>query len=402
MRRLLSRTTLVAATIVTLGLPVAAPILEAQTVDSGAQTPRTHHRTPRRLILALVGAGVGAGLAGMYWAIGDNRSSPGSCTSRECVGIIMLSAGALSGYMIGREFDQLHEIRYRGGAPLTPSSVTASLAGEPLYLAVRDSVVAVAGTAGVQVFTTGASSLHEAGRRGTGVRGMEAVDVTPGAHASAVGAPTGLYVYPPQTGPGVLLREGRTSAIAAVPDRVWFGVGSRIEGAPATADTTRGWPGIDLGRHVDALLWDDARSVLWTLADSTLVALRPAGDSLERVGALALGGPARRLSVSGDRLAIALGEGGVRLVDVSDVAAPRELARWTGARYVYDVSLAGSRLYVAAGVEGVYVLGASGSTLRTLGLARELGFATALASRNGYTYLIDRNANALRRISSSF
>ena len=190
MRRLLSRTTLVAATIVTLGLPVAAPILEAQTVDSGAQTPRTHHRTPRRLILALVGAGVGAGLAGMYWAIGDNRSSPGSCTSRECVGIIMLSAGALSGYMIGREFDQLHEIRYRGGAPLTPSSVTASLAGEPLYLAVRDSVVAVAGTAGVQLFTAGASSLHEAGRRGTGVRGIEAVDVTPGAHARVAPPPS--------------------------------------------------------------------------------------------------------------------------------------------------------------------------------------------------------------------
>jgi hypothetical protein len=153
---------------------------------------------------------------------------------------------------------------------------------------------------------------------------------------------------------------------------------------------------------VTALLGDDARRLLWALTDSALVALRPVADSLERVSTLPLGGPARRLALQGDRIAIALGESGLRLVDVRDPAAPRIVADWHGARYVYDVSLTGDRLFVAAGVEGVYVLSIAGERLTTLGLARELGFATALQSHGAYTYLLDRSSRSLRRISSDF
>jgi hypothetical protein len=46
--------------------------------------------------------------------------------------------------------------------------------------------------------------------------------------------------------------------------------------------------------------------------------------------------------------------------------------------------------------------GSACSGVRTVGLAPEPGVATALASRGGYTYILDRRANALRRILSDF
>ena len=391
------RGALSAAALCAFAFSLAAPVASAQ----GADAPRTKHRTPRRLVYSLIGVGVGTGLAALYSSVGKEGPG-GTCSSSACVGTALIGGGALVGFMVGREFDQLHRMRYRGGAPLTPSAVSTSLAGEPLVLAVRDSVVAVGGTTGIQLFTSSGNDLKAGVRRGTGIRGIEALEVAPGAHALVVGSQTGVYLYPPGGGLGLLLREGRASALAAGRDRIWFGVGTRIEGAPLTADTARGWPGLDVGRHVDMLLVDEARGLVWALADSSLLALRPAGDSLERVGSLALGGPARRLSLQGDRMAVALGEGGVRLLDVRDPAAPRELAAWRGTRYVYDVSLAGSRLYAASGVDGLYVLGTAGDSLTTLGLARELGFASALQSHGGYTYLIDRSTNMLRRISSGF
>jgi hypothetical protein len=57
---------------------------------------------------------------------------------------------------------------------------------------------------------------------------------------------------------------------------------------------------------------------------------------------------------------------------------------------------------VASGVEGVYVLDTGGPGLKTEGLARELGFAIALVSGGGYTFVLDRTTNSLRRFASDF
>ena len=335
MRPVLRRAVLLAASTATL-VPVTlvpTPLAAQSAADTTQQSG--DRRVPRRLVYSLLGVAVGAGLMAVYGNVGES-ASPGTCTSKSCVGAFAMAGGALVGYMIGREFDQLHALRFRTGAPLEPPSLDVLLLGEPQHLAVRDSIVAVGGGFGVQVFTSGAGGVKSIGRRATGVRGIEAVEVTPEAHAVAIGSPTGLYLYPPMTGPGVLLREGRTSALAVAGGRLWFGVGTRVEGAPAGADSARTWPGIDLGGRVTALLGDDARGLLWALTDSALVVLRPVGDSLERVSTLPLGAPARRLAVQGDLLAVALGEGGLRVVDVRDPAAPRLGAEWHGARYVYD------------------------------------------------------------------
>ena len=372
--------------------------LEAQAQD---RAPTSGHRIARRYLFAAIGLTAGAAFAGAYLATDRPNTPVGSCYSPKCVATVALVTSTLVGYMVGREFDQLYALRYRGGVPLHPDVTSVSLLGEPSLLATRDSTVAVAGLGGVQLFTS-AQSLRASGRRAVTLRGIEALDLAPRGDALAVGAATGFYLYPRRQGPGTLVREGRTSAVVTATERVYFASGTRIESAPVTADTTRSWPGLDIGRTVSFLVLDDSRALLWALADSVLLVLRPVGDSLELLGSHPLPAPGRRVSVLGTRVAVAMGEGGVVLLDAANPVALSERSRWTVGRYVYDVSLVPSRLYAAAGVEGVYVLGTEGDRLTTLGLARELGFAVALASRGGFTYVVDRATTSLRRIRSDF
>jgi hypothetical protein len=303
--------------------------------------------------------------------------------------------------MIGREFDELHALRYRGGTPLNPPSVSVALSGEPSVLAVRDSTVVVGGLGGVQVLASGAG-LRAIGKRATGVRGIETIDLAPGIGALVLGSSSGAYLYPPGSGPGSLVRDGEAAAAVATSQRIYFATRDRIETAPLSADTLRSWPGVTVGHKVTALLFDDTRELLFAAADSTLYVYRPVADSLEPAGSVPIDAIARHIAVDGNRLAIALGEAGLKLYDISTPTAPKYLTSWTGSRFVYDVSLVGTRLYAASGVDGLYVLDVSSQHVETLGLARELGFATAIVSRGGFTYVLDRSTNALRRIPSEF
>ena len=384
-------------------LPTAAAVLPAQL---GAQSTQAaapaHHRVPRRLLYAAIGAGLGVGLSSLY-AEGGNQQ--GTCNSVACVRIVSIGTGTFVGFLMGREADKLHSIRYRTGTPLSPKMVTTDVAPDPAVLAVADSVVAVAGPGGVDVFTAARAGLrtppvHRAG----GVHGITAVAVQPRSGALAVASPAGLYLYPPRSGPGSLLREGAATAAAASGDgRVFLAVGTRVEAArAATTDSAHGWPGLDLGRPVQELVYDPARNLLWAGTDSTLYALRPVGDSIERVGQLAMGAAVRHVAVEGTRVAVALGESGVRLFDAHDPAAPVAPLHWSGARFAYDVALSPRRLFVAAGSEGLYVLDAAGGSRLVLGLARELGFVIGVETHGADTWVLDRAGPSLHRIATQF
>jgi hypothetical protein len=306
---------------------------------------------------------------------------------------------------MGREADKLHSIRYRTGAPLSPKMLSVSVAPDPAVLAVGDSAVAVSGPGGVDVFSVARAALRTPPvHRASGVHGITAVAFVPRVGALAVASPAGLYFYPPQTGPGSLLREGAATAAAASRDgRVFVAVGTRVEAArAATTDSAHAWPGVDLGHPVQELVFDPARGILWAGADSTLYALRPAGDSLERVGQLSMGATVRHVAVEGTRVAVALGESGVRLFDARDPAAPVEQLHWNDARFAYDVALSPRRLFVAAGSEGLYVLDASGGSRLVLGLARDLGFVIRVATVGADTYALDRTGPSLHRIATQF
>ena len=385
-----------------LALPAAAPLLSAQQQARGATAARAERRTPRRLLFAGVGAMIAGAAASAYVLTGEEgRNGFGACSSKGCVASVSLVAGTLVGYMIGREYDELHAIRYRNGAPLSLANVSVPV-GQALGLAVRDSLVAVSGASGVQMMSTSGRGLRALARRAGGVRGIAALDLAPGTGALAVGSPAGFYVFPPATGPGLLLREGATSAIVATADVAYFGVGSRIEVAPLGADTTRSWPGATLPSPARALHWDDARRLLWAATDSALVALRPDGDSLAIVATVPMESPASRLAGHGDLLLAAHGDAGLRVWNVADPARPVERFHWTTARFVYDVGIVSpQRVLVAGGTDGMYVLDVSGERPVVIGLARELGFVTTIVVRGGHVFLLDRYEDQLRRIDIS-
>ena len=373
--------------------PVSAPA-----PPSGPEQPS---RFPRSVIYAGVGAVAAAVVSGLYAFTENDNSSPGQCTSGKCVLTVATMSGALVGYMIGKEFDQLHSLRYRGGAPLYPHGESVAIGSDAFVIAARDTSVAIASRAGVQIIASG-TTLKLAEKRASGIRGITAIDLVPGNGSLALGSPSGFYLYPPRKGPGMLLREGEAATLVATRDRIYFSAGTRMESAPIGADTLRSWPGIEVGAKPLASEYDEARSLLWVVTDSALFAFRPDGDSLAAVGSSRLPGRGRGLSVAGSRVAVSLGEGGVVLYDASTPATPRETGRWSGARFVYAVSLAGDRLFAAGGMDGVYVLSITDGALQTYGLARELGFATLLLTRGPYTYMVDRTTNSLRRIPSNF
>ena len=382
-------------------LAVMAGNLIGSTLEAQAPPAEPSTRTPRRLVYGVIGGIIGAGAAAFYMSAKDDGVTPGLCAQASCVATFSVGLGTLVGFMVGREFDQLHALRYRGRAALRPRDVSAPLSGEPMLLVARDSLVVAGGPGGLQVFSS-RDGLTPTATRAAGIRGISALDIAGSAAGLAVGSASGTYLYPPRTGPGILIREGEATALAAGGEMLYLGAGTRILVAPVGADTTGHWPGIAAGGRVETLAWDGARGLLWAIVDSLLVAYRPAGDSLEQLGSVAVGATGRRIAIEGTRVAVAGGESGVRLIDASDPAQPSPRWHWPDARFVYDVSMFAQRLYVAAGVEGVYVLDISGATPVVLGLARDLGFATALAASGDHTFVLDRGTNALRRFRSDF
>jgi hypothetical protein len=380
----------VRAWLLLFALLYVTPLSLAAQIDAAARPDR---RTPRRTVLTVVGA-VAGGASGLFF---DRRSSGNGCRGCYIGGGALI--GAVAGLLIGRELDQMYAVRYRGAPRLRIPFLEQALDGDPLALAARDTLLAVATSTGVTILSS-THILRPRARRASAIRGISALDLTSRTQALAVATPTGLYLYPPIRGAGVLLREGTIQAASAADDRLFFSIGPRIEWAAAHPDSVRPWPGLDAHAAVVDLEWDGRRQILWALSDTSLLALQWEGDTLRMASRTHVDAGGRSLTTDGNRLAVTLGGDGIALFDISSHTAPQEIARWTGARFVYEASLAGDRLYAAAGPEGVFVIDVSTVPLHTIGLAFDLGFATTLLSRDGYTYILDRRTSSVRRIST--
>lgn len=373
------------------GSPAAA---RAQLVGDTVAAGKVAHPHPRSLVLGIVGTVLG-GLA----AFGFSKGSSGG----RNVGTIAVgaAAGGLAGFFVGRQLDERRAIAFRGTPQLRIPNIGIELEGEPSVLALRDSIAAVGGSAGVQMFADVDSRLMLVSRRAIGLQGVDALDIAPTSGWLALGSRAGLYLYPPSRGPGTLVRRASVNAIAAAETRVFVAIDNRVESVPVSADSVREYPGSTLDAPIRDLLIDEPRAVLWASTDHSLVALRITGDSLAPIASVPLAGSGLRFTIQKSLAAVAMGEKGVALFDVSDPTRPRLRTVWTAAHFAYDVSIDGERLYVAAGPEGVYLVDLSGETPRTIGLARSLGFAAAIVSGDGHTFILDRRANALRRIVST-
>lgn len=380
--------------LIPIALASAAPQLGAQRLSDSTESGKIVHPHPRALILGIVGALLG-GVAGLAFSKGGGQRGAG-------MAVVGAAGGGLAGFFIGRQLDERRAMAFRGAPSLKIPNVEVALDGEPNVLTVRDGTAAVGGSSGVELFSAMDPHLTSLGTRAGGLHGIGAIDLAPHSSWLALGSRTGLYIYPPQRGPGVLVKRATVAAIAAADTRIYIATDNRVESIPVSADSERAWPGTTLAAPVRDIAIDEGRAVLWASTDRDLVALRITGDSLVVIGTVPLPGIGLRVVIDRSLAAVAMGEKGVALIDIADPVHPKTRASWTDARFAYDVSIDGQRLFVAAGPEGVYLVNISGDTPKTIGLARSLGFASAIASHDGHTFILDRRTNALRRIVSTY
>ncbi|MBX9928948.1 MAG: hypothetical protein K2X99_08545 [Gemmatimonadaceae bacterium] len=378
----------------TLLLVLGAMLLPAQ---ERAPSPR---RTPRKWVLPFVGAALGA-VAASAFTLSGGGDDVGSCTKAKCVMSISVAGGAFIGYLIGREQDLLHRVRFGGRMPLHPPTEALRFVGEPVALAVRDGAGAVGGLGGVQAFTA-VPRLRTTTTRAAGLRAISAIDISDPAGSLGVLALGGLYRYPAGDGLGSLVRAGEVLSATVLGSTRYVAVGARIEAVPLSADSAHSWPGILLPHRVTAVISDPTRGAVWALVDSSLYRLAPAGDSLAIIGApVALHAIGRRLSLSGDRLVVALGDAGVAWFDAAN--GGRAMGRFRDVRFAYDAALWRNRLFVAAGIDGISVVDigrADGPLL--LGVAREIGQAVAVTVSGDYAYVLERSTNTVLRLRPDF
>jgi hypothetical protein len=373
-------------------LALGGAVLPALAQHSG-DTATLSHPKPRALVFGIAGALIG-GLAGL--GFGKGSSSGGQMT------VIGAAAGGLAGFFVGRQVDERRKAVFRGAPSLRIPNVAIELEGDPSVLTVHDSVAAVGGSSGVQLFSAMDPRLLLLGGRATGLHGIGAIDLAPRSGWLALGSRTGLYIYPPRRGPGVLVRRANVNAVAAAETRIFVALENRVESVPVNADSVREWRGTTLSAPVRDIVIDEPRAVLWASTDRELVALRITGDSLVQIGAVPLTGIGLRVTIEGPVAAVAMGDKGVAIIDITDAAHPKSRGDWTAARFAYDVSIDGPRLFVAAGPEGVYLVNLTPEGPHTVGVARALGFASAIVSYDGHTFILDRRTNALRRIISTY
>jgi hypothetical protein len=378
------RTILVAAAVSLVATPVIAQTGE-RVMETG--------RTPRKVVLPFVGAAIG-GLASIVYFAGT-RNPPGACSGPACVGAVSLVSGAFVGWLVGKEKDELHQLRYRGGRALRPQSASLTLSGEPVSLTVDDTVAAAYGVGGVQLFSTRARP-ELIGTRAGGLLNVTEASLVTAEQRFALTASGGLYKFPLGPGLGSRLRPAPAGTVTAHASEYLVGSGIRVERVDAKAEAEKAtWPGLSLDDSVRAVKVD-AKGTIWALTSSSLYALRTEADSFAVVGRVPLPSGARRLDMSGNLLAVALGDSGVRFLDITETAQPRTISEWRGTAYVYDVAVSEGVAFVAAGIDGLARI-TVGATPRLDGLARELGFIVAVAAKGTDLWVLDRSGSAVVR-----
>lgn len=369
--------------------------------EPAAAQQREHGRMPRKWLMAVIGAAVG-GLTAMLYA-GSGHSFDGPCSSNSCVAAMTITIGFGAGYMIGGERDQLYNLRYRNAPPLSLRGQALPLSVVANDIAGRGTSLVAAGEEGVEVVLAG-PRMERGDVRARGLRGVAAALPDPESNRLLVATATGLFGFA-LTGErltGSLLANGEVGALDVRGDRVMLVADGAIRSARLEGDSLiRLSAPRTFQTRVTDVVWDPARPIVWALTETALIALAASDSGLaDSLGAMEIPGTGRRLILNGSTAAVAVGDGGAVVADVSDPSAVRQTAQWNGARFVYDVALSTGALYVAAGPEGLYVMSRSpDGGLSPIGLARGLGFIAALESRGDDLFLLDRSGSVVRRVT---
>jgi len=378
----------------------AAILLVVLTVGTAPAPPLgAQNRVPRKWVFAGIGVGLGVGITAAYSA-GNFGSNIGWCTSPQCVGIVSSVGFGVIGYLIGREVDQHYALRYRAAPPLSLRGHSRALRTRATTLTLDHALLAAHGDDGVELVSA-SPSLAYVGQRGHGLRDVTSTAVNDAGQHLLIGTTTGLYLYTLSgEAPGTRVLSGEMAAVAPRGDRLAVATASAVRVGTVGADSVV-WreDSTTAAERVSALRWqrDD---LLWVLTESALWAYAVGADDLLLLGRVDLRGSLRRLAVRDTLAVIAAGAEGIYLVDIRDPSQPRELARWSEPRYVYDVALWRDYVAAAAGPEGLYLLQPSGTGLLPIGLEREAGFVSSLAPTLEALYALDRSGGVIRRLEA--
>jgi len=367
-----------------LALTVSAAPLQAQ-----------NGRVPRKWLMTGVGALVTGAMATVY-ALAFEQDI-GGCSQATCVVPLSVALGGAVGYMIGKEMDDLYEVRYSHAPPIKVRGRELALSMVPNDVAVHDSTVLVTGNDGIELVQIG-PTLERLGLRARGLRGIGAVTADDRRNTLLVGSAVGLYRFPLRgDDPGTLAYAGEISALGQEGSDLLLGLGLDVQLARFRDSIEAAGPARAEEARVVDVAWQDAATV-WILTEARLAAYGVQGDSLTARGAVAFPSLARRVTIADTLALVAAGSGGLYAIDIRNPDAPVEVANWSGARFVYDAALRGQTAYVAAGPEGLYVLQLAGDRFAPVGLSRGVGFVAAVEAGPDAIYLLDRTGAALRRL----
>ncbi len=376
--------------VLALALAVVAPTVLAPSASA--------QRIPRKWLMTGVGMLLAGSVASLY-AIQFERDI-GGCSSVSCVVPVTIGAGAFLGFLIGSEMDRLYSLRYAHAPPMSLHGVELPLSVIPNDIVLGARTIFVTGEEGVELVRAG-PRLERVGIRARGLRSIGPVTADSARNAMFVGTGVGLYRFPLRGDePGALAHPGEISALSADGELTAIGLGPEFQ-IVRVADSIvpLADPIEQLSRVVD-LEWQ-GKELLWVLTEDRLVAYRIAPDGTgEEAGEFVLPTIGRRLAIEGPMAVVAAGSGGVYAVDISDPAAPRQVANWSGARFAYDAAIVGNFVYVAGGPEGLYLTRLEEGRFTAVGLAREAGFVAAVETDGDFIYLLDRTGGQLRRIAA--
>jgi len=195
---------------------------------------------------------------------------------------------------------------------------------------------------------------------------------------------------------------GPVMSVALQGAYAYINVGSRL----VTVDVTEvgeprqvGRSGLLPGRLWDIVVGEDAlgsRTAYVAAAESGLRIVDVSNPEAPReIGALDTPGLARSVAIQDSaparRIAyIADDAGGLRLIDVADPTAPRELGALAAPDVAYGVTVVGPLAYVAAGASGLRVIDISDPRMpREVGSCDTPGYAYQVAVAKGVAYVTD-------------
>jgi hypothetical protein len=370
------------ALVVALGLLVIQP-------DAGLAQAKSY----KRFYLGLGGAllvGVPA------YAFTGERSIKAACSSKQCIGLVAGMIGGAVGFLIGSEMDKSYERRMAAGPTLDYKFRDVRLDLVPDRITPFPGGAAVAGVGGARVvFRDGTVSP-----RGSGVRGIEDVAVLPSLNLLVLSTFSNLIGFPvaDDSAQGQVIDERGGGTMELFQNRLAVASLDSVRLLRLSRDDddvlVETLAGFETTEFVTDMAFSGYGRVGWVLMEDRLVAY---GADLRRIGEIVLPAAGRTVRARGSRLAVAAGTNGVFILDARDPAAPQVVQHYTGVRFAYAADLDGDRLYVAAGPEGVAVVDIAAERPKVLGVARRARFATdVVVAASGEVWILDRDGRSVQ------